>query len=174
MKSSKSHSDDVVASSSTDDERLLTKSGNIDEIRDHQMPVSEVPPESPLLVHTLSMSNECDSAAVEFNSSTFDEPFSKLPMLKTHLGHLAVFLHYLLSNSDPSYLVMKVSFTDSSSWETVDAMLNDPNKHADSAQWRRLFSTARGLAAWETFSENLCSNVCKLATLHTRGKYLTP
>ncbi|KRY22870.1 Rho guanine nucleotide exchange factor 12 [Trichinella patagoniensis] len=188
MKSSKSHSDDVVASSSTDDERLLTKSGNIDEIRDHQIPVpvSEIPPESPLLVHTLSMSNECDSAAVELNSSSFDEPFSKLPMLKTHLGHLAVFLHYLLSNSDPSYLVMKrniilfylltdifalyigkeskkwayeihssfllpyspcrVSFTDSSSWETVDAVLNDPNKHADSAQWRRLFSTARGLA----------------------------
>ncbi|XP_003366057.1 conserved hypothetical protein, partial [Trichinella spiralis] len=104
MKSSKCHSDDVVASSSTDDERLLTKSGNTDEIRDHQMPVSEVPPESPLLVHTLSMSNECDSAAVELNSSSFDEPFSKLPMLKTHLGHLAVFLHYLLSNSDPSYL----------------------------------------------------------------------
>ncbi|KRY22866.1 Rho guanine nucleotide exchange factor 12 [Trichinella patagoniensis] len=101
MKSSKSHSDDVVASSSTDDERLLTKSGNIDEIRDHQIPVpvSEIPPESPLLVHTLSMSNECDSAAVELNSSSFDEPFSKLPMLKTHLGHLAVFLHYLLSNS---------------------------------------------------------------------------
>ncbi|KRZ85694.1 Rho guanine nucleotide exchange factor 12 [Trichinella sp. T8] len=181
MKSSKSHSDDVVASSSTDDERLLTKSGNIDEIRDHQIPVpvSEVPPESPLLVHTLSMSNECDSAAVELNSSSFDEPFSKLPMLKTHLGHLAVFLHYLLSNSDPSYLLFylltdifalyigkeskkwayeihssfllpyspcRVSFTDSSSWETVDAVLNDPNKHADSAQWRRLFSTARGLA----------------------------
>ncbi|KRY48777.1 Rho guanine nucleotide exchange factor 12 [Trichinella britovi] len=148
MKSSKSHSDDVVASSSTDDERLLTKSGNIDEIRDHQIPVpvSEVPPESPLLVHTLSMSNECDSAAVELNSSSFDEPFSKLPMLKTHLGHLAVFLHYLLSNSDPSYLPCRVSFTDSSSWETVDAVLNDPNKHADSAQWRRLFSTARGLA----------------------------
>ncbi|KRX60086.1 Rho guanine nucleotide exchange factor 12 [Trichinella sp. T9] len=181
MKSSKSHSDDVVASSSTDDERLLTKSDNIDEIRDHQIPVpvSEVPPESPLLVHTLSMSNECDSAAVELNSSSFDEPFSKLPMLKTHLGHLAVFLHYLLSNSDPSYLLFylltdifalyigkeskkwayeihssfllpyspcRVSFTDSSSWETVDAVLNDPNKHADSAQWRRLFSTARGLA----------------------------
>ncbi|KRX37665.1 Rho guanine nucleotide exchange factor 12 [Trichinella murrelli] len=148
MKSSKSHSDDVVASSSTDDERLLTKSDNIDEIRDHQIPVpvSEVPPESPLLVHTLSMSNECDSAAVELNSSSFDEPFSKLPMLKTHLGHLAVFLHYLLSNSDPSYLPCRVSFTDSSSWETVDAVLNDPNKHADSAQWRRLFSTARGLA----------------------------
>ncbi|KRY22868.1 Rho guanine nucleotide exchange factor 12 [Trichinella patagoniensis] len=181
MKSSKSHSDDVVASSSTDDERLLTKSGNIDEIRDHQIPVpvSEIPPESPLLVHTLSMSNECDSAAVELNSSSFDEPFSKLPMLKTHLGHLAVFLHYLLSNSDPSYLLFylltdifalyigkeskkwayeihssfllpyspcRVSFTDSSSWETVDAVLNDPNKHADSAQWRRLFSTARGLA----------------------------
>ncbi|KRY39576.1 Rho guanine nucleotide exchange factor 1 [Trichinella spiralis] len=179
MKSSKCHSDDVVASSSTDDERLLTKSGNTDEIRDHQMPVSEVPPESPLLVHTLSMSNECDSAAVELNSSSFDEPFSKLPMLKTHLGHLAVFLHYLLSNSDPSYLLFylltdifalyigkeskkwayeihssfllpyspcRVSFTDSSSWESVDAVLNDPNKHADAAQWRRLFSTARGLA----------------------------
>ncbi|KRX26652.1 Rho guanine nucleotide exchange factor 12 [Trichinella nelsoni] len=181
MKSSKSHSDDVVASSSTDDERLLTKSGNIDEIRDHQIPVpvSEVPPESPLLVHTLSMSNECDSAAVELNSSSFDEPFSKLPMLKTHLGHLAVFLHYLLSNSDPSYLLFylltdifalyigkeskkwayeihssfllpyspcRVSFSDSSSWESVDAVLNDPNKHADAAQWRRLFSTARGLA----------------------------
>ncbi|KRZ18020.1 Rho guanine nucleotide exchange factor 12, partial [Trichinella zimbabwensis] len=145
MKSSKL-CDDVVASSSTDDERLLTKSGNIDEIRDHQipMPVSDVPPESPLLVHTLSMSNECDSAAVEVTSSTFDEPFSKLSMLKTHLGHLAVFLHYLLSNSDPSYLV---SFTDSSSWESVDAVLNDPNKQqADAAQWRRLFSIARGLA----------------------------
>ncbi|KRZ33252.1 Rho guanine nucleotide exchange factor 12 [Trichinella pseudospiralis] len=181
MKSSK-HCDDVVASSSTDDERLLTKSGNIDEIRDHQIPVpvSDVAPESPLLVHTLSMSNECDSAAVEVTSSNFDEPFSKLSMLKTHLGHLAVFLHYLLSNSDPSYLLFylltdifalyigkeskkwayeihssfllpyspcKVSFTDSSSWESVDAVLNDPNKQqTDAAQWRRLFSTARGLA----------------------------
>lgn len=38
-------------------------------------------------------------------------PFSSFAELKTRLAHLAVFMHYLLSNSDPASLVSIARFT---------------------------------------------------------------